>query len=344
MAHELGTTQASITFGPDRAFAVTVTTDAQALLEKLETMVERPLIPPGATALELEARLNELADTIATRMRLAFDGDAIQPQVRVAVVAPRDSSSPQTARIAFRGARPGGATTFTWQYGWTYTSYPLSLRLSPDAEPLVEWLDGSDVSRPLPAVAGDPVPNRYRTMVRYLWLGFTHIVPLGTDHVLFVLGLFLLNSRVRPLLMQVSAFTLAHSITLGLTMHGVVSLPSSVVEPLIALSIGYVAVENLWRSELSPSRLVLVFACGLLHGLGFAGVLTELGLPAGEFVTALASFNVGVEIAQIAILAAAFALVGIHARRGWYRDRVAIPASLAIACVAFYWTVERMSG
>ncbi len=116
-------------------------------------------------------------------------------------------------------------------------------------------------------------------MRQYLSLGYTHILPKGLDHILFVLGLFLLSPRLRPMLLQVTAFTIAHSITLGLSIYGIVSLPSRIVEPLIALSIAYVAIENLVTRELKPWRLALVFMFGLLHGMGFAGVLRELGLP-----------------------------------------------------------------
>jgi hydrogenase/urease accessory protein HupE len=96
----------------------------------------------------------------------------------------------------------------------------------------------------------------------------------GLDHILFVVGLFLLAARLRPVLVQVTTFTVAHSITLGLALYGVVALPAAVVEPLIALSIVYVAVENLRTRQLTPARVALVFVFGLLHGLGFAGELT----------------------------------------------------------------------
>ena len=139
-----------------------------------------------------------------------------------------------------------------------------------------------------------------------------------------------------------TAFTAAHTLTLALTIYGVFSLPPSVVEPLIALSIAYVAVENLLTSELQPSRVVLVFAFGLLHGMGFAGVLADLGLPRSEFVTALLTFNVGVEAGQLAVIAAACAVVLGVRDRPWYRPRVVVPLSLAIAGVGLFWTVERL--
>ena len=127
-------------------------------------------------------------------------------------------------------------------------------------------------------------------------------------------------------------------------MYGLVSVPPRIVEPLIALSIAYVAIENIFRSELKSWRVALVFAFGLLHGMGFAGALKELGLPRSEFVTALLTFNAGVEAGQLAVIGAAFAIVGWHcANRAWYRSRIVVPASVLIACTAVYWTIERLA-
>jgi hypothetical protein len=141
-------------------------------------------------------------------------------------------------------------------------------------------------------------------------LGFTHILPKGLDHILFVLGLFLLSTRKGPLLAQVTAFTIAHTLTLGLSVFGVVSLSWSVVEPLIAASIAYVAVENILTPNLKPWRTTVVFGFGLPHGLGFAGVLQEVGLPRSQRLPLLASFNVGVELGQLTVIALAFLAVG----------------------------------
>src|SRR5207342_280783 len=114
----------------------------------------------------------------------------------------------------------------------------------------------------------------------------------------------------------------AHSITLGLSIFGLIAVPPSIVEPLIAVSIAYVAIENLFLRELRPWRIALVFAFGLLHGMGFAGALKELGLPPSEFLTALLTFNVGVEAGQLAVIGTAFLLIGWYsADRVWYRRR-----------------------
>ena len=176
-----------------------------------------------------------------------------------------------------------------------------------------------------------------------LSLGFTHIVPYGLDHVLFVLGIFLLGKQPKQVLAQVTAFTVAHSLTLALSMFGVWSLPSRIVEPLIAVSIAYVAIENVLLSELRRWRVAVVFTFGLLHGLGFAGVLSELGLPRSQFLTALLSFNLGVEAGQLAVVAVAFLLLAWPwSQRVWYRSRIVVPASALIGCVALYWTIERL--
>jgi hypothetical protein len=114
-----------------------------------------------------------------------------------------------------------------------------------------------------------------------------------------------------------------------------------VVEPLIALSIAYVAVENTLSTTLRPWRVVLVLGFGLLHGLGFAGVLGKLGLPRGDFLTGLLAFNAGVELGQLAVLALAFLTIGTFRARPWYRRRIVVPLSLGIAVIGLYWTVAR---
>ncbi len=177
----------------------------------------------------------------------------------------------------------------------------------------------------------------------YLKLGFTHILPLGIDHILFVLGLFLLSPKLKPLLTQVTCFTIAHTITLGLSVYNVISLPAYIVEPVIAASIIYVAVENMRTSKLNKWRLVIVFLFGLIHGMGFAGALMELGLPKSQFLNALLTFNVGVELGQISVVLIAFMLVGLWFKSSeWYHRRIVVPASVIIAVIAAYWTVERI--
>ena len=180
-------------------------------------------------------------------------------------------------------------------------------------------------------------------IISYAVIGFEHIVPKGADHILFILGIFLLSTRMKPLLWQVTMFTVAHTLTLALSMKGVISLPANIVEPLIALSIAYIGIENIFAHRLHKSRLVLVFLFGLLHGLGFAGVLSEFGMPANAFATALISFNIGVELGQIAVILVAYLAVGVWFReKPWYHQGITIPASLAISIIGLYWTYDRI--
>lgn len=185
-------------------------------------------------------------------------------------------------------------------------------------------------------------PSRLTGAFRYARLGFEHILPQGPDHILFILGLFLLSPKLSALLWQISAFTIAHSITLGLALYGVVRLPPAIVEPLIAASIAFVAIENLLTPRLHAWRPIVVFCFGLIHGMGFAGVLMDMGLPRRDFATALVSFNVGVELGQIAVVIIALLAVGWFRKRSWYRRAIVLPGSCAIAAVAVFWTIQRI--
>jgi HupE / UreJ protein len=199
--------------------------------------------------------------------------------------------------------------------------------------------------QPLPATAPvEAEPAEQNLIWAFLRIGFTHIIPEGLDHILFVLGLFLLAPRLKPLLIQVTAFTVAHSITLGLCMAEIVQLDPRVVETTIAASIAFVAIENICYKELKPWRWIVVFCFGLIHGLGFASALKELGLPKGNFFSALISFNVGVELGQLTVIAVAAALTVWFWKKPWYRTAIVIPCSVIIAGVGLFWAVQRALG
>jgi len=177
----------------------------------------------------------------------------------------------------------------------------------------------------------------------YLKLGFTHIIPFGYDHVLFVIGLFLLNPKLKTVIGQATAFTIAHSLTLGLAMFGMIHPVSSIIEPIIALSIFFIAVENIFLNDVKWWRILIVFCFGLIHGCGFASALKEIGLPASDYGLALFSFNVGVELGQISVILFAWLLVGKwFSGKTWYKNRIVIPISCCIAVLSLYWTVERI--
>ena len=179
--------------------------------------------------------------------------------------------------------------------------------------------------------------------LEWIALGFQHIIPRGLDHIVFVLGLFFLSTGVRQLILQVSCFTVAHSLTLGLATFGLVSVPASVVEPLIAASIVCIALDNLHSEKIARWRLLMVTLFGLLHGLGFASVLSDLDLPPQDFLSSLLLFNLGVEVGQLTVLAIAFIAVGWMQRWAQYAKRVARPATITIAGIGAYWFIKRVS-
>lgn len=178
---------------------------------------------------------------------------------------------------------------------------------------------------------------------KYLIAGFQHIIPLGLDHILFILCVFFLNTNLKKIILQASMFTLAHTITLGLSMYGIINPPGEIIEPIIALSIVFLAIENVYSDKVKPWRLMMVFIFGLVHGMGFAGALSDLGMPDYAFATALISFNVGVELGQMAIILTMYFLVSRRfSSMNWYRSKLVIPVCLVIAVIAGYWTIERI--
>ena len=182
----------------------------------------------------------------------------------------------------------------------------------------------------------------YKKFYIFVKAGFEHIIPQGLDHILFVLGLFFSCITFRSLLWQVTAFTVAHSITLVLAAQGLVQLRGDIVEIIIALSIVWIAVENCLYKETSKWRYLVVFSFGLLHGLGFAALLTQYGLPKENFISLLLAFNIGVEFGQLAVLVIAFLLIKLVLRKNWYSNQIKIPASIIIALIGLFWFVERV--
>jgi len=189
---------------------------------------------------------------------------------------------------------------------------------------------------------------------RFLRLGIWHIFT-GYDHIAFLLGLLLLGGTLSELIKIVTSFTLAHSITLALAALDLVTPPSRLIEPLIAASIVCVAAENLWalRSPSGPAgadgraaalrhRWILTFAFGLVHGFGFASVLRELELPRASLAAGLVTFNLGVEVGQVCIVALALPLLAALLRRRWFAIAGARVSSGAIGCLGAFWLLRRL--
>ena len=292
------------------------------------------------TPVEMQDRFTAFWPDMAARITVEADGTRLEPTligIAVPEGIPEEIARPSV--LTFQVALPAGAQAV--RMGWDTAFGTLVLRQQGVEAPYDGYLEAGAMSEPV-ALAGGGQKGQWATFFGYIPVGFDHIVPKGLDHILFVLGLFFLSTRMSPLLWQVSAFTAAHTISLALAALGYVQVPAAIVEPLIAASIVFVAVENILTDGLSRWRPLVVFGFGLLHGLGFASVLGEFGLPEGAFIPALIGFNIGVELGQLAVIATAFALVGFwFGGRDWYRRVIAIPASAAIAIVGAWWFVER---
>lgn len=295
-------------------------------------------LPPA----ELEAALREAWPALSDDLGLSVDGEAVPLDLGdVTVPEVGNPELPRTTTFTATGALPEGDDPVVAV--WDPSLGAVAIRqMGEGQEGYTGYLASGGESDPIPRTGGSS-QTALQSFLSYVPVGFEHIVPLGLDHILFVLGLFFLSMHIRPLLAQVTAFTAAHTVTLALAALGIVSIPASIVEPLIAASIVYVGVENVMSRGMSPWRPLVVLLFGLLHGLGFAGVLSEYGLGSQNFVAKLIGFNVGVELGQLAVIAAAFLVVGLwFGRKPWYRARIANPASILIAAVGAWWFVERV--
>ena len=277
-------------------------------------------------------------DGLADDRPLSFQLDAIEVEDNPAVTLPRSSKIQISAPL-----EPSDANV---RFGWNATLGPLVIRQQSQTEKLenlyTAYLEPGVISAPIKR-QGVTVQPVLMTMLDYAKIGFVHIVPKGLDHILFVLGLFFYAARWRPLLGQVTLFTLAHTTTLMLASTGHIIVSPNLVEPLIAASIIYVAFENLRSERLHAGRLLVIFAFGLLHGLGFASVLGDIGLADGQFMLSLISFNIGVELGQLAVLVPAFLLFGVVAGNAlWYRRLIAIPASYLIGAIGMWMLITRV--
>ena len=351
-AHPLTFTEVTLTLGPGRVFVADVIYDLDALALGAPIDTDDAELAAALAALgpdELEDRLGRLRRLFERRVRVRFDGEPVPFEVGFP-----DHGAPWTAAAdiptvlgltaRLTGAIPPDAAAVGFFASRAFGEVHLSIVDAVRGGETRSILEPGARSEPLDLSGPFTPPGPGETAGRYLRLGFVHILPAGADHILFVLALFLLSTRLRPLVWQVTAFTVAHAVTLTLATLDVVALAPRIVEPLIALSVAGVAVENVLTDRLTRWRPAVVFGFGLLHGLGFAGVLGELGLPDEGRLLALAAFNAGIELGQLAVIAGAVAALGWCRRKPWYRGRVSVPLSCAIALTGFAWAVERTVG
>jgi hypothetical protein len=348
-AHELRPAVAQVSVHEDR-----IEISLRLAVETLLAGIDQSQIADTDDAPEAEIydRLRGLSDRALAQMvetqfadisgGISLEGAGPLSLMLVEVIAEMDLELPRDTVVTMSAELPPGTAPVS--FGWAAQNGGLVVRHGEGPEAYAAFLQGGEVSAPLPR-SGAVEESTGAVFLRFVVEGFEHIIPKGLDHIFFVLGLFFFSLAWRPLLAQVTAFTLAHTVTLGLATLSIITIPAAqmwLVEALIAISIAYVAVENILRPKLGWWRILVVFGFGLLHGLGFASVLGDLGLAQGQFILSLIAFNIGVEFGQLAVIAAAFVLFALPlGRSAMYRPMVVIPGSLTIALVGLWWAFER---
>ena len=349
-AHPLSFTETTLTLNVDGTFQVDLICDLDALALGVPQDADDAALSAtlnGLSAPELSSLTERLRQLFLRRVRVRFDGnpepfDVTFPDYGTSRAT--ESAIPTvlglTARLS--GTVPTGSLEVEFFASRSFSDVHLTIIDQTRDVSVQSILERGAISDPFQLTADSALtPSRAGTW-QYFRLGFVHILPEGTDHILFVLGIFFLSLRIRILIWQVTAFTVSHAVTLALGAAEVVALPPQFVEPLISLSIVWIAVENIRTPQLSRWRTTVVFLFGLVHGLGFASALNELGLPNNDRLFAILTFNAGIEAGQLMILGLALATVGWFKSRTWYRHRVAIPASVVIGVIGLVWTVEQV--
>jgi hypothetical protein len=339
-------TQVLVSFGQPNAVDVKIDVDLTLLLGSPERYYELATESPQKQQEDVRRIVPRVVDNLQLfvgqqRLQLLFRSFSASKAQKADYL---DASMSKLSTLSFVAALPAGAGPLKLVIPLgAEVDYPVAYTVQIPAAHLsvTRWVEeGMHESDPF--VWAAQVLPWPRQLALYLRLGFRHIVPEGADHILFVLGLFFLGITWRKLLSQTTVFTVAHATTLFLSTYGIFSLPSRYVEPAIALSIAFIAGENVVKPKLGPGRLAIVFGFGLIHGLGFASSLSDIPFPKTDFLVALLGFNFGVDLGQLFVIALAFLVVGWFRNRPWFRRRIAIPCSLAIAAVGLFWAVQRI--
>ena len=318
----------------------------EAFSGEIEEETKEYLRLRNLSAGELTNAYAAFAETYRNGLMLTLDGAAIPLTSNITEIPDTgDVTKARISTLSFNAKLPKTTGELKWFYSSDYGDSVLRL-FQPHRTEFPEPTLANFVARGETATVNlsNLQPQSLgEIFLDYVTAGFDHIIPKGLDHILFVIGLFLFSVQLRPLVTQVTMFTLAHTITLVMGALGVVHLPGNIVEPLIAASIVLIAVENIFTAKLTLWRPFVIFAFGLLHGLGFASVLSDFGLPSGLFVPALIAFNIGVEIGQLTVIAICFLTVGIWFRKkDWYHKVIVIPVSVTITLIALFWVLERI--
>ncbi|NRP26926.1 MULTISPECIES: HupE/UreJ family protein [unclassified Marinobacterium] len=350
-AHEITPTIIEMEVLPDNSLEMRVDTNLEALMSEIGTEHADTDNAPTAEqynqlralpTAELSTKADPFVAKLFNQITLASTDGPVPKSLLssdLAVIDQPDIDLARQSLVTYRFTVESTSSEITFSWPEAYSD--AVVRLSEQGEIKgASWVAAGTQSE---SINLSRLELKRQGLLDYVKRGFEHILPLGLDHILFVLGLYLLSQRLKDLLWQVTAFTAAHTLTLALAILGLVNIPPYIVEPLIALSIVYVAIENLFKDRVSKSRIGLVFGFGLLHGLGFAGVLREIGLESDSFVESLIAFNIGVELGQLATLVIAHLLVGYwFSSKAFWNRWVRIPLSMGISLLGAVWFVERV--
>lgn len=342
----------------DERVEIEIRTSVEALLTEINGRFRNTTESPNAEAYDrfremsaddLTVAFRSFHDRLLNGVQLAIDGKAVPLQIAsVDIPPPGYTKVPRASVIYLEGHIPRDALALTWYYPLAFGDQAVRVRqVNEDTNQwhwsAHQWIREDRPTDPFSLTEIFGQPSQIKVMNTYVEAGFFHIVPQGWDHMLFIMGIFLMTLKLKPLIWQATMFTLAHSMTLTAGVFEWIRLPVAIVEPLIALSIAYVAIENLFLKRMSRFRLPVVFTFGLLHGLGFASMLTDFGLPEGAYIQALLWFNVGVEFGQLAVLFAGYFVLSIwFSRESTFRRWVTLPGSVIIGWIGVSWCYDRI--
>ncbi|MBF0265628.1 MAG: HupE/UreJ family protein [Gammaproteobacteria bacterium] len=362
-----------INVNTNETISIELRTSIEALLTGINSQYKNTNDAPNAdkydhlrklTSDELYKKFIPFQNEFLRKIKLMLDNEVALLKIdKVKIPLPGYTKVPRTSIIYLSTSIPRHTKNLFWYYPQSFGDNAVRVKQIDEQYNQWfwsnwQWIRNDKMSEPFSLQKVFTQATNIEIISTYLIAGFEHIIPKGFDHLLFIIGIFLFSSQLRLLFWQVTMFTLAHTITLGLSTKGIIQLSSSIVEPLIALSIAFIAIENILKvkrdyvsSKENIFRMLIIFSFGLLHGMGFATMLKEFGLPNHAFYTALFSFNIGVEIAQLSVIIFSYMIfikmVKTLTERSnnnliQYNLLIVIPFSLVIACIGLYWTFDRL--
>lgn len=346
-----------ISIYPNKRVEVIIDLSLEAAMTGIGTQYKKTTDAPNSTEYDqlrtlapkaLRQRFKDFEMQFLNKLRLTINQ---QPQILQLEKAFVDiigyKKRPRKTVLTYVAQLQEWPKTLVWQYDKTSGDSALRYQVFKKDEynwSQWQWLRNGKPSGSIDINHPEPMGTMQR-LTQFIAIGFDHVIPLGWDHVLFIIGMALSSLLWRKLLLLVTTFTLAHTLTLALAMLGVVEISPRIIEPLIAFSIAYVAIENLWIEQSIKRKSIIVFLFGLIHGFGFASMLKSFEMANDNFVTTLVGFNVGVELAQIVIVLSVVS-IGLMARslKLDYQKLLVIPASVIITLIGIWWGIERIIG